>query len=86
MNFGEYKQHILTSKQKYLFCVQVQKEPVSSDSRVYPLHSITPVLIALPTNTLRMQSTYMPQNVDAYFVDFSDWITLLQSKAFWQRS
>ena len=41
MNYGEYKQHILTSKQKYLFCVQIKKEPVSSHIRVYPLHSIT---------------------------------------------
>ena len=43
MNFGEYKQHILTSKQKYIcFVFRYRKESgVSSDSRVDPLHSIT---------------------------------------------
>ena len=53
MNIDEYKQEILTSKQKYLFCVQIQKESgVSSCIRVYPLHSITVVLSGwwAPTN------------------------------------
>ena len=41
MNFDEYKQEILTSKQKYLFCVQVQKEPVSVTVESTQHHSIT---------------------------------------------
>ena len=48
MNFEKINNNILTSKQKYfVLCSSTVKEPVSSDSRVYPIHSITHIYYKL---------------------------------------
>ena len=77
MNFGKDKQHILTSKQKYLFCVQVQKEPVS-------VIVVSWVFKLSPLEGLALRALGLRWQTETKAMDVDEWCLFLWTRV-WPR-